>query len=140
MVKDNAKFMDDCVSSCQANLNVPQGRADNARRTAHAVPASWEGFIHYVAVNAVTTKELQSPVRTAYEIFDFCHQRLRALSSWSAASVSPKPVDELHLGLPDRLRFRPKLNRSSPVCLRQAVRQPKIGPAELSVPQGRSKA
>ena len=74
---DNDKFMDDCVSSCQANPNVPQGRRGQCKAYC-TCSAGLMGKVYpdYAAVNAVTTKEPQSPVlQRAYEIFDFCHRR-----------------------------------------------------------------
>jgi hypothetical protein len=45
----------------------------------------------YAAVNAVTTKEPQSPVlQRAYEIFDFCHRRTFGSA---LGRVSPKCDD-----------------------------------------------
>jgi hypothetical protein len=74
---DNDKFMGDCVSSCQANPNVPLNRRGQCK--AYCTCSSGlmgKVYPDYATVNAVTTKEPQSPVlQRAYEIFDFCHRR-----------------------------------------------------------------
>ena len=70
---NNDKFIGDCVSSCQANPNVPVGRRGLCK--AYCTCSSGlmeEVYPDYATVNAVTTKEPQSPVlQRAYHLLAF---------------------------------------------------------------------
>jgi hypothetical protein len=74
---DTSKFMDDCISSCRANPHVPVSRHGQCAAYCTCSSGLMEKvYPDYAAVNAVTTKEPQSPVlHRAYEIFDFCYRR-----------------------------------------------------------------
>jgi hypothetical protein len=74
---DNDKFMDDCVSSCQANPNVPVGRRGQCKAYC-TCSSGLMGRVYpdYAAVNAVTTKEPQSRLVLGLTLMLACSLRV----------------------------------------------------------------